>query len=212
MGMYVRTQDVSAMQSRFIHLINPEASTLVPSEKEQLEQRLLDPNSSVEIWEQLLREEGIKSAWRVVPSKNTDFAHLRDGWMNGIKRATQEITRAKSQNPAAAISSEYEDETFGLAVKSFKDLFTGGGRSPKGSVVLLLRDAAGSLEVLFNDPRQNEKLESIGKVNDPRIGRLIWMGYLAGKNVSSEPARKAVVDGCVGFAARPVGTVETMVQ
>lgn len=209
MGLYVRTQDISALQSRLIHLINPDASTLVPGEREGLKQRMLDPSTSVEIWEQLLTEEGIRSAWRVVPSKNTDFAHLRDGWMNGMKRAITEINRVKQQNPAI-VTSDYESESFGLAMRDFKSMFS-GGRTPKGSVLLLLRDAPGSLEVLFENPAQGTGIERVGKVEDPRISRLIWMGYLAGKNVSSEPARKNVVDGFVGFAGRPVGSVETMV-
>lgn len=209
MGMYVRTKDISAIQSRFIHLVNPLASTLVPSEKEQLRTRLLDPTSSTEIWETLLREEGIRSVWRVVPSKNTDFAHLRDGWMNGIKRATAEVKTYITSGPAL---TEYNDDSFGQAVKSFRDMFTGGGRAPKDSVILLMREASGALEVLFQDPKKTQSLESIGRVTDPRIGRLLWMGYLAGRGVSSESARKNIVDGYVEFAARPLGTVETMVR
>jgi hypothetical protein len=211
MGLYVRTQDISALQSRLIHLVNPIASTLVPGEKDSLKQRMLHPDTSVELWEQLLREEGIRSAWRVVPSKNTDFAHLRDGWVNGIKRATTEINRVKQTNPSAVISSDYENESFGLAMRDFKAMF-GGGRTPKGSVVLMLRDAPGSMEILFEDPTKGGVgVERVGKVEDPRLSRLIWMGYLAGKNVSSEQTRQNVVDGFVGFASRPVGSVETMV-
>lgn len=210
MGLYVRTQDISTLQARLIHLVNPNASTLVPGEKDSLKQRMLDPDTSVELWEQMLREEGIRSAWRVVPSKNTDFAHLRDGWVNGIKRATTEVNRVKQANPSA-LASDYENESFGLAMRDFKAMFS-GGRTPKGSVVLLLRDAPGSMEVLFENPAQGTAIERVGKVEDPRISRLIWMGYLAGKSVSSEPARKAVVDGFVGFAGRPVGSVETMVR
>ncbi|THZ84522.1 hypothetical protein D6C84_04066 [Aureobasidium pullulans] len=209
MGLYVRTQDISTLQARLIHLINPDASTLVPGEKDGLKQRMLDPDTSVEIWEQLLREEGIRSAWRVVPSKNTDFAHLRDGWVNGIKRATTEVNRVKQTNPKI-VTADYENESFGDAMRDFKGMFS-GGRTPKGSVVLMLRDAPGSMQVLFEDPAKGTGIERVGKVEDPRISRLIWMGYLAGKNVSSEPTRKNVVDGFVGFAGRPVGSVETMV-
>jgi hypothetical protein len=209
MGLYVRTQDITTLQARLIHLINPNASTLVPGEKDGLKQRMLDPDTSVEIWEKMLREEGIRSAWRVVPSKGTDFAHLRDGWVNGIKRATTEITRVSQKNPEL-VTADYENESFGDAMRDFKGMFS-GGRTPKGSVVLMLRDAPGSMEILFEDPAQGTGIERVGKVEDPRISRLIWMGYLAGKNVSSEPTRKAVVDGFVGFAGRPVGSVETMV-
>lgn len=212
MGLYIRTQDISALQARLIHLINPNASTLVPSEKDELKKRLLDPVESTEIWETLLRDTGIKSAWRIAPTRNTDFAHLRDGWITGIKRGTQEAAtalRAKASGPA---ETDYENESFGDAVKNFKDLFTGGGRAPKGSVVMLVRDGAGALDILFQEPSKTQGLENMGRVLDPRIGKLVWMGYLAGKNVSSEAARKGVVDGCIGFASRPVGSVETMVK
>lgn len=209
LGLYVRTTDISTLQSRLIHNINSSASTLVPSEKETLKQRLLDPQSSAEIWESLLREEGIKSAWRVVPTRNTDFAHLRDGWITGIKKGTDAAKQKAIANPL--VVSEYENESFGSAIKGFKDLFTGGGSAPKGSIILLARDGAGSLEVLFQRQEKTPSLERMGKVDDPRIGRLIWLGYLAGKNVSSEEARKGVVEGCVEFAGRPLGSVETMV-
>ena len=54
-------------------------------------------------------------------------------------------------------------------------------------------------------------MEVLGRVEDERVARLIWLGYLAGSKVSSPAARDGVVDGCVGFAARPVGSVETRV-
>lgn len=55
------------------------------------------------------------------------------------------------------------------------------------------------------------EMEKLGSVKDERISRLIWLGYLGGDKVSSEAARKGVVDGCVAFAGRPVGSVETRV-
>lgn len=212
MGLYIRTKDISTLQSHLIHLINAQASTLVPSEKDELRRRLLDPTESTEIWEKLLRTTNVKSAWRIVPTRNTDFAHLRDGWITGIKRGTQEaaaVLRAKASGPA---ETEYENESFGDAVKNFKDMFTGGGRAPKGSVVMLVRDGAGALDIMFQEGSKTQGLEKMGRMEDARISRLVWMGYLAGKNVSSEAARKGVVDGCINISARPVGSVETMVK
>lgn len=213
LGLYVRTTDITTLQARLIHHINDSASTLVPSEKADLKRALTDPTSSTEIWESLLKEADIKSAWRVVPTRNTDFAHLRDGWITGIKKGTTAAAAAHRANPqlAGQGESEYESESFGVAVKAFKDIFTAGGSAPKGSVVMLLRDGAGALDVLFGEPGKTKGLERMGAVADPRVGRLIWLGYLAGKNVSSEAARQGVADGCIGLAARPVGSVETRV-
>lgn len=51
----------------------------------------------------------------------------------------------------------------------------------------------------------------LGGVNDERISRLVWMGYLAGENIASEDARQSVVDGVMDLVERPIGTVETQV-
>ncbi|GAB7341871.1 hypothetical protein MBLNU457_g0188t1 [Dothideomycetes sp. NU457] len=213
LGFYVRTTDLSTLQAELIHHINSAASTLVPGEKNELKEHLTDPTKSTEIWEHILRDTNIKSAWRVVPTRNTDFAHLRDGWITGIKKGTQAAAaalKAKSQGAIPA-ESEYETEEFGASVKNFKDIFTAGGRAPKGSTVMLLRDGAGALDVLFHEPSKTKGMEKLGSVTDPRVGRLIWMGYLAGKNVSSEAARQGVANGCLALSARPVGSVETRV-
>jgi len=212
LGFYVRTTDLSTLQAELIHHINSAASTLVPGEKNELKEHLTDPTKSAEIWEHILRDTNIKSAWRIVPTRNTDFAHLRDGWITGIKKGTQAASAALKANPQQPlVESEYESEEFGNSVKNFKDIFTAGGRAPKGSTVMLLRDGAGALDVLFQEPNKTKGMEKLGIVTDPRVGRLIWMGYLAGKNVSSEAARQGVANGCLALSARPVGSVETRV-
>lgn len=214
LGLYVRTADLSTLQARLIHYVNQEASTLVPSEKDTLRSAMLDPVHSAEIWQQLLAS-GIKTAWRISPTRNTDFAHLRDGWITGIKRGTQAASAAAAASALGPASTEYESESFGEAVKSFKDMFNGWGKTAKGSVVTLLRDQRGALQVIFEDPAKQQpaaRAEVIGTVADARIAKLIWLGYTAGKNVSSEEARKGVADGCLVLASRPVGSAETMVN
>jgi hypothetical protein len=70
------------------------------------------------------------------------------------------------------------------------------------------------MDVLFQpkpDESKRNDMEKLGTVKDERISRLIWLGYLGGEKVSSEAARKGVVEGCVTFAGRPVGSVETRV-
>jgi hypothetical protein len=208
-GMYIRTNDISSLQEKLIHTVNKQASTLIPSEKEKLREVLLDPSQSREIWNDLLTVPGLKTAWRIAPTRNTDFGHLRDGWITGINNRTRE-----ARSIAKSTETEYDAEDFGKAVGDFKNIFT-GGKAPKGSVMILSRDTAGDLDVWFQakpDASGPEKVvQKLGTVTDERISRLIWLGYLGGEKVSSEAARKGVVDGCVGFAARPIGSVETMV-
>lgn len=210
-GMYVRTQDISGLQAKLIHLVNPEASTLVPAEKEALKKKMLDPVASKELWSELLNVPGMKSAWRISPTRNTDFAHLRDGWKTGIDKRTAEArNEARKIDPSA--ETQYDAEEFGQSMRKFMTTFS-GGKAPKGSVMILTRDQQGALDIYFEaKPEQKTKeIQHLGTVDDERIGRLIWMNYLAGEKVSSEAARQGVVDGCVSFASRPVGSVETMV-
>ena len=214
-GLYIRTKDVSTLQEKLIRSVNPIASTLVPAEKEDLKKKLLDPESSREIWTELLQTPGIKTAWRVSPTRNTDFGHLRDGFVTGIQKRTQEAKALLGSSEAdSGSASGYDSEEFGQAVQTFKGIFQ-GGKAPKGSILLMCRDSDGALDVLFQpkpEGKDGEKgIERLGSVGDERIGRLIWLGYLAGEKVSSEAARKGVVEGCVGFAGRPVGSAETMV-
>ena len=206
LGVYVRTTDLARLQAAFVKHINPIGSSLIPGEKAELRKQLLDGETSADLWEKILREASVKSAVRIVPTRNTDFGHLRDGWVRGITNRTQEAARHVQ-------STEYDDETFGEAMKSFKALFQGRGKAPKGSEVLLMRDHKGKLSVAYGEsetkPSDGEMKgkEQLGGIEDERISRLVWLGYLGGKNVSSESARKNIVDGVMELVERPVGTV-----
>jgi hypothetical protein len=103
-------------------------------------------------------------------------------------------------------------------MKEFKNIFQGKGKAPKGSVIILTRNKQGTLGALYQPVVQKEQKEKMGKstwlgeVKDPRVSKLVWLLYLGGQNVSSEPARQSIVDGCIHITERPVGTVEGMVQ
>lgn len=233
-GLYVKTADMSKLQNHLINTVNPTASALIPGEKDELRSALLDPEKSTQIWESVLDKKGadaIDMAFRVVPCRGTDFKHLQDGWMRGIASRTDEVRRKQAEllrqqateNKAIALpkpveESEFSDESFGLAMKDFKNLFHGKGKAPKGSVIILTRSKSGALGALYQPLVKGEQAEKMGKsawlgeVKDERVSRLVWLLYLAGGTVSSEDARKSIVNGCIGITERPVGTVETMVQ
>lgn len=209
-GMYIRTADLSALQEKLIHTINESATTLIPAEKEELKKRLLDPATSREIWTELLKVPGMKTAWRISPTRNTDYGHLRDGWVTGITNRTREFKQI-----AQGAETEFEAEDFGKSIGDFKAIFQ-GGKAPKGSVMILARDRDGTLDVLYQDKAassgEEKPMEKLGTVKDERISKLIWLTYLAGDKVSSEPARTSIAEGSVEFAGRPVGSAETMIR
>jgi hypothetical protein len=233
-GLYVKTSSLSTLQNHLINTVNPNASALIPGEKDDLRSALLDPERSTQVWESILSKQGtdgVEMALRIVPTRGTDFNHLRDGLMRGIQSRTDEVGRKQAallqkqaaENktialPKAVEENEFSDESFGLAMKEFKTIFSGRGSAAKGSVLLLARDSDGALQVMYQPMKKTNKgekpgeLMQLGSVPDKRVSRLLWLLYLGGQTVSSEDARKNIVDGCVHLVERPVGTVESMVQ
>ena len=212
-GFYVAKSDMGRLQEELVRAYMPggiTASTLVQGEKEDLRKKLLDGQGSEAIWTQVLKEGGVQSAVRIVPTRDTNFGHLRDGWMRGID--------ARGKGP------EFEGVDFKSAVEGFQGMMGGRGSVGKGRVLLLGRgargdlrawvegDAATKVEAEQQDIRlRGNGMSFLGSVKDERVSRLVWMGYLAGKNVASEAARKSVIDGVLEVVERPIGTVETQV-
>lgn len=195
-GIYVATDDIAKLQAKLVRQITSTGSTLVAGEKEKLKTMLLDPQQGYEIWDDILRTSSIRSCVRIVPVRNTDFHHMRDAWVR--------LVTAKAQTNKA----EYGDEAFGLAVSHFKQLFAKGS-IPKGKEILLNRKGDGKLAIWYDDGNEAKRL---GEVQDERIGRAVWLNYLAGKTVASEPARKSTVDGLIEFVERPIGTVAAKID
>lgn len=209
-GYYVATSDIAALQNALTKKVNPIATTLVPGEREQLRGLLLDPAEGERTWDELLAS-GVpaRSAFRVVPVRDTDFHHLRDGFVRAIQ------TRAPALSGGAAGRSPAEDDAFGEAMRQFRAVFNRGS-VPKRKELLLIRDETGKLSITYDggaskreDPPPGRQL--IGVVEDERISRALWLNYLAGKKVASEPARQDIVKGIMEFVERPVGTVATQV-
>ncbi|PCG97364.1 Chalcone isomerase [Penicillium occitanis (nom. inval.)] len=229
-GVYVAKSDIGTLQRRLVHTgvqapavgagqpgtlgAAAAATSLVSTERDALKKLLLDPEHGEAAWTSILKEGNIRTAIRIVPTRNTDFMHLRDAWVRHMtNRAQKESARIKelaksSGDQTVPLRSEFDDEAFGQSVNEFKTLLGGGSRKniPKGQVLLLLRDQQGALDALFQrDPK--EPIQWLGRVADERVSRCVWLNYLAGKQVASEPARQSIVEGTMGIVERPVGTV-----
>lgn len=219
-GLYVAKSDITELQQRLLRTaIHPPsddgsaaisgvgadaATSLVSPERQQLRELLLDADRGEAAWTAILKEDGIRTAFRIVPTRNTDFMHLRDSWVRAITSRAQ----AKKPVPGSTQLGEFQDDAFGTSLNDFKAVFSGAQQKnvPKGQTLVLLRNAQGGLDALFQaDPAKPVRL--MGRVSDERISRLVWMQYLAGKKVSSDPARKSIIDGMMAIVERPLGTV-----
>ncbi|EJT76617.1 hypothetical protein GGTG_06534 [Gaeumannomyces tritici R3-111a-1] len=208
-GFYVATADIAALQARLVKRINPIATTLIANEKDDLRQALLDPAQSEEVWNELLRE-GIpaRSAFRILPVRDTDFHHLRDGFVRAIQARSDKIQN-EAQGDGGADSVAVKDK-FGESVRQFRHAFN-RGKVPKAKELLLARDGDGKLGIIYSDGSPKRERELIGTVDDERVSRALWLNWLGGKKVASEPARASIVDGIMEFVERPVGTVASQV-
>ncbi|TLS25793.1 hypothetical protein PpBr36_07905 [Pyricularia pennisetigena] len=206
-GFYVATADIAALQSRLVKRVNPIATTLVAGEKGDLHKALLDPVEGEAIWNELLRD-GIpaRSAFRILPVRDTDFHHLRDGFVRAIQARSDKLLEEAGSNAGGDLVKVNKD-AFGESMRAFRQVFN-RGKVPKSKELLLIREDGGRLTVMYDDGKNREV---IGTVGDERVSRALWLNYLAGKNVASEPARKSIADGVLEFVERPVGTVATQV-
>ena len=94
----------------------------------------------------------------------------------------EEKDHISSPAPGSTEPGEFQDKEFGTSMNDFKAIFGGGQRKnvPKGQTLVLLRNAQGALDALFQ-PDPTKPMQWMGRVTDERISRLVWLNYLAGK-------------------------------
>jgi hypothetical protein len=117
-GLYIAVPDIATLQERLTRVLDPVATTLVPGERSQLKNILLDPERGEEVWNQILRDGNLRTAIKIVPTRNTDLQHLRDGFIRGI------TARAKHLEGLGDGKAEmFSDDAFGAAVAQFKAIW-----------------------------------------------------------------------------------------
>jgi hypothetical protein len=200
-GLYVALDDIHNLQSAMLSQIDPIATTATEPEREKLKAWLLSQDGE-RVWNNVLKSGHMRTMFRIVPTRNTDFGHMRDGFVRGI--AAKQKARVFQHTADDAQPETFEDDAFAKGMDDFKGILGGKRSLKKGETMLLLRNAFGDFEV------RTDKV--LGIVKDERISRLLWLNYLGGKTVSSEKARKSVVDGVMSYVERPIGTVEVKVE
>ncbi len=236
-GLYIARSDLPKLQESLVRAYFTSnvsgdstissATTLVDNEKSELRELLLGGTGEKggrgeKIWDEVLREAGVKSVLRIVPTRATDFGHMREGWVRSINNRS---------GPKSLILTEKEKTGLDESVNNFKAIFGGGRKGVgKGKVLMMRRGAQGELGVWMEEDvteaaeqqqrettKEKGQMEKLGQMSylgglkDERISRLVWLGYLAGQNVASDGARKSVVEGVMEIVERPIGTIDTQV-
>lgn len=90
-GIYVASRDFEVLRG-----------ILVADEQYKDQYKLLDPVISMKLYQKLL-DSGIQFTLLIVPTRNTNFSHLRDGFIRSV-----------TGNPKVKQLQEYDDITLGL--------------------------------------------------------------------------------------------------
>ncbi|KAL8852104.1 MAG: hypothetical protein Q9221_003034 [Calogaya cf. arnoldii] len=237
-GLYIARSDLPKLQESLVRAYFTSnasgdstissATTLVENEKAELRELLLGGAAETggrgeKIWNEVLREAKVKSVLRIVPTRATDFGHMREGWVRSINNRS---------GPRSLALAEKEKTGLDESVNHFKAIFGGGRKGVgKGKVLMMRRGREGELgvwveddvlEAVATEPQPEvtkgktqttnmPQMSYIGGMKDERISRLVWLGYFSGQNVASDGARKSVVEGMMDIVERPIGTIDTQV-
>jgi len=139
------------------------------------------PTSPEEVQgEQLMRnlmQYPVELAMRIVPTRNTDFAHLRDGLYRAV------IGRMKLNNDL----KEEEATEITAALDTFKSFFPKASVK-KGESMVLLRTKEGHLAVEYEG-------KTLGILKNQWISRELLLSYFADKNPISERSKENIAQG-----------------
>lgn len=114
---------------------------------------------------------------RISPVRNTDFGHLRDGFIKSI--LAHPISKTKR-----------DDVNEGL--QQLRSVFMGyKGSVPKNHLLMLLT-SNGKLTISYSD---NKTVSEMGKVDNELVGQLLLLQYMSGKKPLSEPLRQSCNEG-----------------
>ncbi|KAK9359818.1 chalcone-flavanone isomerase-domain-containing protein [Lipomyces starkeyi] len=168
-GIYVAKDDV------------PEILKTVESISSDLDTRsiVLDNKFGQEIFDALL-EQPIRFALRIVPVRNTDFGHLRDGFVRSVM---------------ASIKSHHNiigDVDTSDGINQLRCLFSRKLSVPKNGELMMTMNKSGTLKCTYS-PKMKDS-EVLGAVTDRSVVNALLLHYLVGPQAASEQARVTFAD------------------
>ncbi|KAG7881505.1 hypothetical protein KL935_001712 [Ogataea polymorpha] len=185
LGIYVAREDLPLLK-KTLTSVSPDPSQVAFS--------LRDPALSPQVVE-LLLSSGVRFSAKIVPVRNTDFNHLRDGLIKSIKSNPKYKELMKR--------GDGTDEKLNAGLDQLRKAF--GARkmtATKNSTLMLQILSDGKLALSFQLYTTQDQMAEpfrMGVVEEPLIGRLLFMSYLSGAKPLSEPARSKAIDGFISL-------------
>lgn len=174
-GLYIAKEDISKAK----RLLSGKANS---------KEKLLDKSQSDEVI-QLLLKNGVRFDIRIVPVRNTDFGHLRDGFVRAI--TGNKNFKAEGNNPE-----------IGVGLNELKVAFSGRRSVKKDRIIHLFRLSDGSLRAsFFNCNAEGEcKEEFLGLVKNQIISEYLFLKYLGGDSPSSPDLQASAAETLSTFS------------
>ncbi|ODQ79381.1 hypothetical protein BABINDRAFT_22465, partial [Babjeviella inositovora NRRL Y-12698] len=187
LGIYIAEADLPLIPKvctpELLASLNSDASK---TNSQKMAAILLDPAHSNDLTEKLL-DAGIRFAVRIVPVRNTDFNHLRDGLVKSILA-----------HPAVKKSNDVVSEGLGQLRAIFG---ARKGSVPKNHVLLIERLATGALKVQYQkriagEAGKADTFENLemGQVLEPSVGKFLMLQYLSPTKPLSKDTRDRAIE------------------
>lgn len=171
-GIYLANADVTKVKKT----LTSEASD------DSVSAALSKPEASTELIGKLL-DDHVRFAARICPVRNTDFTHLKDGLIKSILA-----------HPMSKSGSPVRDQV-GKGLEQLREVFQGHkGSVPKNHVLWLEILQDGKLSISYQNTKDHT-LKTLGQVNEPLVGKVLFLQYMSGSKPLSEPLRKSCNQG-----------------
>jgi hypothetical protein len=137
-----------------------------------------------------LLDSGAAFAIRIVPTRSTDYNHLRDGFTRAVQN------RAKLARKQKELDAE-ADEALNKTLQELKDAFPKASL-PKGRALdLIFTPSAGGLDLTLEEDGKILGRVQAASQTDRRftLARQLFLAYFANKDEISKPFKQSVAQG-----------------
>ncbi|KAK9459516.1 chalcone-flavanone isomerase-domain-containing protein [Lipomyces oligophaga] len=143
---------------------------------------ILDQEQGLALFSKLF-DSNVRFALRIVPVRNTDFGHLRDGFVRSVM-ASLRSRNMTDLDPSTGISELRNAMSRKLSV-------------PKNGELMLTMDKNGELYIRYHSAKANSKPEALGKVTDKTVIKALFLHYMTAPAAASESARNSMTRNLV---------------